>query len=115
MVAFLRRVIADLQDCKPHCSCNAQALDALTRQGIVNDDHELQSLAARCFRDGKPRLTLTELRTQLSLVERVQRNGLTWTLALEDVLITGRPNLKTSIKSPKAQQSTDRLGTRASL
>lgn len=46
MVAFLRRVIADLQ-------------------GIVNDDHELQSLAARCFRDGKPRLTLSELRTVL--------------------------------------------------
>ncbi|CAE7487241.1 unnamed protein product [Symbiodinium natans] len=46
MVTFLSRIIADLQ-------------------GIVNDDHELQSLAARCFRDGKPRLTLSELRSLL--------------------------------------------------
>ena len=59
--------------------CNVHLRDALTRQGIVNDDHELQSLAARCFRDGKPRLTLSELRTQLVLVEQVQRNGLMWT------------------------------------
>ncbi|CAK9032231.1 Calponin-homology (CH) domain-containing protein [Durusdinium trenchii] len=46
MVAFIDRVVLDTNGC-------------------VCDQRELRSFAARCFRDGKPRLTLGELRTGL--------------------------------------------------
>lgn len=38
----------------------------MVQQGSVTDEHELRSFAARSFRDGKPLLTLSELRSYLS-------------------------------------------------
>ena len=42
-MSFIARVAADIKGC-------------------IHDEHELRSFAARSFRDGKPRLTMAELR-----------------------------------------------------
>lgn len=43
VMTFIARVAADIKGC-------------------IHDEHELRSFAARSFREGKPRLTMAELR-----------------------------------------------------
>ena len=46
----------------PFCHIFQQSPAILSGQGSVMDEHELRSFAARSFREGKPRLTMAELR-----------------------------------------------------